>query len=348
MKNFNPLSILKRLLIALLFVGSFNYSYAQVDVAATAGTPTGNYTTLKGAFDAINAGTHQGNIAISISANTTETAPAVLNSSGAGSALYTNIGISPSVDGVTISGSTTTGRGLIELKGADNVTINGDNPLTLGTNRNLTITNTATNTTTLTSVIRIANAATVVTSSDNISILNCILNGSATGRNIAAATSTSASENNTFVIYAGGNGGATAIDAPTAITSVTTNTAASATTINNLTISNNQINAAARAIVFNGAAASVSSNVTITQNLIGDQTVLTGIPPYTTPTTTVYTKGIFVSGATNLTFSLVSSNILEFYNDSKSCNHWFKCYYNIYIECNGEWVYNNSNYNCNG
>ena len=313
MKNFNPLSILKRLLIALLFVGSFNYSYAQVDVAATAGTPIGNYTTLKGAFDAINAGTHQGDIAISISANTTETASAVLNSSGAGSALYTNIGISPSVDGVTISGSTTTGRGLIELKGADNVTINGDNPLTPGTNRNLTITNTATSTTTLTSVIRIANAATVVTSSDNISILNCILNGSATGRNIAAATSTSASENNTFVIYAGGNGGATAIDAPTAITSVTTNTAASGTTINNLTISNNQINAAARAIVFNGAAASVSSNVTITQNLIGDQTVLTGIPPYTTPTTTVYTKGIFVSGATNLTVSNNSiKNILSY------------------------------------
>lgn len=313
MKKFKLMSIVKSLLFAFLVIGSFNYSYAQVDVAATAGTPAGTYTTLKGAFDAINAGTHQGDIAIAISANTTETAPAVLNSSGAGTALYTSISMAPSVDGVSISGSTTSGRGLIELKGADNVTINGDNPLTPGINRNLTITNTATNTTTLTSVIRIANAATVVTSSDNISILNCILNGSATGRNLAAATSTTGSENNTFVIYAGGNGGTTAIDSPTAITSVTTNTAASGTTINNLTVNNNQMNAAARALVFNGAAASVSSNVTITQNIIGDQTVLTGIPPYTTPSTTVYTKGIFVSGATSLTISNNSiKNILSY------------------------------------
>ena len=41
-------------------------------------------TTLKGAFDAINRGTHQGTITIGISGNTTETAPAVINASGSG------------------------------------------------------------------------------------------------------------------------------------------------------------------------------------------------------------------------------------------------------------------------
>ena len=38
----------------------------EVTLTATGGTPTGSYTTLKEAFDAINAGTHQGDIAISI------------------------------------------------------------------------------------------------------------------------------------------------------------------------------------------------------------------------------------------------------------------------------------------
>jgi hypothetical protein len=57
---------------------------AQVDVTASAGTPTASYTTLKGAFDAINLGTHQGAIGIGLSGDTIETAPAVLNASGAG------------------------------------------------------------------------------------------------------------------------------------------------------------------------------------------------------------------------------------------------------------------------
>ena len=58
----------------------FGTARAQVDVTATAGTLTQSYTTLKGAFDAINAGAHQGTITIGISGNTIETATAVLNS----------------------------------------------------------------------------------------------------------------------------------------------------------------------------------------------------------------------------------------------------------------------------
>src|SRR6267143_1654816 len=70
---------------------------AQVSVTATAGTvgPT-PYTTVKLAFDAINLGTHQGSITVSIVGNTAETVPAVLNASGSGGAAYTAVSIQPS------------------------------------------------------------------------------------------------------------------------------------------------------------------------------------------------------------------------------------------------------------
>ncbi|MBK8082210.1 MAG: hypothetical protein IPK25_19220 [Saprospiraceae bacterium] len=54
---------------------------------------------------------------------------------------------------------------------------------------------------------------------------------------------------------------------------------------------------------FNGASAAVAlGTTTISNNLVGDQVVdnTAGTPPFTTPTTTVYTKGIFVAGATNV------------------------------------------------
>jgi hypothetical protein len=75
--------------------------------------------------------------------------------------LYTSVLVRPTADGVTVSGNPVTGFGVIQLKGADNVTIDGDNPNTSGTNRNLTINNTATNTVIANSCIRIATAATV-------------------------------------------------------------------------------------------------------------------------------------------------------------------------------------------
>lgn len=289
-------------LFAALVTGS-NESKAQVDVSATAGTLIASYPNLSSAFTAINSGTHQGDITIFISSSFTDVATAVLNSSGAGSALYTSVYVRPFSDGLTISYASASGRGLIELNGADNVTIDGDNPNTAGINRNLNINNTAISTTTLTSVIRIANS-TAVTSSDNITIKNCNLNGSATNRNFSTATSTTGSENNTFGIYCGGNGGATATTAPTAITSVTTNTAPSASTINTLLIDNNAVNQCARGIVFNGASSTVSNGVSITNNLIGDQTaVLSGTPPFTTPLNTVYTKGIYIAGTNVLTIT---------------------------------------------
>ena len=70
-------------------------SIAQVNVTSTSGTSPVTYTTLKLAFDAVNAGTHTGVITIGISANTTETASAVLYASGTGSSSYSRILITP-------------------------------------------------------------------------------------------------------------------------------------------------------------------------------------------------------------------------------------------------------------
>ncbi|HRD80049.1 MAG TPA: hypothetical protein PLL53_04760, partial [Saprospiraceae bacterium] len=274
-----------------------------VFVTASGGTGFAIYTTLKAAFDAVNAGTHTGVIAITIAASTTEgTTPATLNSSGAGSASYTSILIRPSADGISVSGNPVTGFGVIQLNGADNVTIDGDNPNTSGTNRNLTINNTTTNTEIANSVIRIA-TSTAVSSADNITIKNCNLNGNVTGGNSSSITSSSGSSNSSFGIYAGGNGGSTATGGPFPITSVTSQTAPSGTTINNLVIDNNAINQCARGIVFNGNGAANSTGVTVTNNTIGGSGSLSGVPPYNSPSTTVYTKGIYINGTTSLNIS---------------------------------------------
>ena len=305
----NQQSFMKKIYFLLLTVFFAATTINAQNVTVNPGA--GSYPTLKAAFDAINAGTHTGAITVAIDISTVEgTTPATLNSSGAGAASYTSVLIFPSADGISVSGNPVTGFGVIQLKGADNVTIDGDNPNTGGTNRNLTVNNTTTTTVIANSVIRIATAANV-TSADNITIRNCILNGNVTSGNASGITSTTGSSNSSFGIYCGGNGGATATDAPTAITSsVTSNTAPSGTTINNLTIDNNTINQCARAIVFNGAVATVApGTTTITNNIIGDQAGSpSGTPPYTTPATTVYTKGIWMNG---LTAGTVTGNTIK-------------------------------------
>ena len=101
-----------------------------IDVEATGGaTPLAGYATLAAAFSAINGGSHTGTIDIEVCGNTTEPAAgAILNASGAGSASYTTISVKP-VGGAarTISGAATAGLPLIDLNGADNVTIDGVN-----------------------------------------------------------------------------------------------------------------------------------------------------------------------------------------------------------------------------
>src|SRR6185295_12396896 len=153
-------------------LGNVQYTFTLcpiVVVTATAGTVgPSSYPTLKAAFDAINAGTHQGAVTVSINASTTEgTTPVTLNGSGAGSASYTSVNIRPVNDGVIVSGNPAGGLGVVQFNGASNVTIDGDNPNTGGTNRNLTIQNTASNTTAFNSVVRIALATTGATAANN-------------------------------------------------------------------------------------------------------------------------------------------------------------------------------------
>ncbi|HRK83171.1 MAG TPA: MopE-related protein, partial [Saprospiraceae bacterium] len=259
-----------------------------VFVTASGATAFASYTTLKGAFDAVNAGTHTGAITIDIAANTTETAAGVLNSSGAGSASYTSVLIRPTADGVTVSGPTVTGRGLIEFNGADNVTLDGDNPNSAGINRNLTITNTAANTVNYTMVVRVAVATSTITSADNIVIKNCNVNGSGTGRNISSANSSTGTENTTYGIYAGGGASTSSqTTAPSAISSTTT-TVGSGGTMSGLTISNNAVNACARGIAVQGSATSVVNTLTVTNNVVG--------PAASGSTTSVYAAGITLQG----------------------------------------------------
>jgi hypothetical protein len=298
MKKIYKLKTRLALVVACLMMGVS--AWAQVDVTSTGGTPTASYTTLKDAFDAINAGTHTGTIGVGISANTTEIAPAVLNASGAGAASYASVYVNPTVDGITINTSyTTVGRGVIELNGAANVTIDGDNPNTGGANRNLTIINSATNTTAYTSVIRIAmGTAAPYLAANGISVKNCNLNGSATNQNNNSVTSTTGAGNTTFGIVAGPGGGASVA----ALASVTTAMNASAT-INSFVVDNNTINQCARGVAFLGGVAANTSGISVINNVLGDQSSLAGSAPYTSPATTVYTKGIYVAGATSVTIT---------------------------------------------
>jgi hypothetical protein len=129
----------------------------QVEAVATAGTPgpTG-YTTLKGAFDAINAGTHQGAITVNVCADTTETASAALNASGTGGSSYTGITVNPAGGAArTISGAIAAGSPLVDLVGASNVVIDG---LNSGGNT-LTLANTTAAATAGTSTIRFIEGA---------------------------------------------------------------------------------------------------------------------------------------------------------------------------------------------
>ena len=265
-----------------------------VSVTATAGTANGNYTNLTTAIAAVNAGTHQGAIVISVNASVTEPGTVVIHSSGAGAANYTSILIRPTGDAITVSGASVQGRGLIELNGADNVTIDGDNPNSGGTNRNLTLQNTAANTVTFTSVIRIALAA-AVTTADGNTFKNLNILGSATGRNIGTANTTTGTENNGFGILSGlGATGATTD--PAAITSVTTG-APTGTTAANLLVSNNSVTTTARGISINGAVATVYPGLQVTGNSVGN--------PTAGAADGVYTIGITAQGSPN---GLVSGN----------------------------------------
>ena len=218
--------------------------------------------------------------------------------------MYTSVSIRPVNDGVSISGNPAQGFGVVQLNGASNVTIDGDNPNTPGTNRNLTIQNTATNTTTFTSVVRIALATTVTTTANNDTIANLNIIGSSPGRNISTATSANGSENTTFGFFAGPGASSTNPTLPpVAITSVSTGVGAGATA-NNLLISNNNFSPSmARAISINGSATSVFPGLQIGGNVIGnstagsvDQVTAIGVTVQGSTNASVFGNTVYVEG----------------------------------------------------
>jgi len=133
------MKLLFKSMLAMLIIINSNI-LAQVTVTGSTGA-NGSYSTLKGAFDAINANSNQtgNNISISITGNTTETSSAVLNNPSGEN--WTTLTISPSGGERNISGSVS--APLIDLNGVSNVTIDGRIGGS-GSNKNLTISNTNT------------------------------------------------------------------------------------------------------------------------------------------------------------------------------------------------------------
>ncbi len=162
---------------------------AQVSVTASGGTtgPT-VYSTLNSAFTAINAGTHQGTINIAITGNTTEPATPVPLLASGGTSSYTSINIQPSGGNFTINSNAApaANRGVIELTGADNVTIDGDDPLTAGT-QNLSIVAASVSTSGVACIRLSSNSSTGTDGANNNTIKNCIITGS---RSSATSTTT--------------------------------------------------------------------------------------------------------------------------------------------------------------
>ena len=175
--------------IFLFFASLFFFNQglkSQVTLTASVGTAAGSFTTLKGAFDAINVGIHRGVIVISINANTTETATAVLNSSGIGSASYTSVLIAPTANNLIISGNLSAAD-IIQLYGADNVTIDGNRS---GGATNLTIINTSA--TGLPGVIWLSCASSSNGATNNV-IKNCNITGNASTTTFCAIMSSGTS-----------------------------------------------------------------------------------------------------------------------------------------------------------
>ncbi len=140
-------------------MGAYEYTVSGelVTVTASAGTGSAVYTRLKAAFDAIDAGTHKGDISIAINSSITETASAVLHQTGYnGTSDYSTVHVYPTVTGLTINGNLP--APLIDLDGTDHVTIDGRVGGT-GSTKDLIISNLSTFSTVGTSTIRFINDA---------------------------------------------------------------------------------------------------------------------------------------------------------------------------------------------
>ena len=154
-----------------------NTASATVSVLAPlpAGTYTvgtgGNYPSLTnpgGIFEAINLAGVSGNIVINIISDlTSETGQVGLNSFSGGFTIL----LKPSGAARTVSGTSAASNGLINLNGADNLTIDGS--LSGGTDRSLTITNNQAGT----SIVIWIKSASASDGANNNTIKNCVING---------------------------------------------------------------------------------------------------------------------------------------------------------------------------
>ncbi len=180
---------------AFPLTGSIN-SYNQV-VAGLSGTKTvgamGDYTgitTATGLFNAINTSGLSGNLVVNLlDASISETGATALNAvnyNGCAAGPY-SITIKPNTATTTVLTGSVSSGALIKLNGADNVTIDGSN--SGGTDKSLTITNTAT---TAPCVIWLTSLGTGLGAESN-TIKNCILNASAATTNTAYGISVSGS-----------------------------------------------------------------------------------------------------------------------------------------------------------
>ncbi|HCF63673.1 MAG TPA: hypothetical protein DEU93_05490, partial [Chitinophagaceae bacterium] len=309
-------------LLALVLFASFSATVqAQVDLTATGGILTASYPNLGAAFGAINEGAHQGIITITLNDAVIEegTVPATLNGNNADPATYVSVTIRPGQQGVVVRGNPGVGFGVVQFFGASNVTINGDDANSPGINRDLTFENYSAAANQNTSCIRIAVNGTTATNANNINILNCEFIGNVTAGNNSGLSANTLSANLSYGIFVGGgvNGIQNADPVPalsSGLASLTDSVAPSGSSISNMYIAQNGFTSMGRAIVFNGGATSVGSNLNITSNNIGTP----GSPgawPHTGITNTVYAAGIQVSGTEDVTITGNSiDNVFSYLN----------------------------------
>jgi len=221
----------------LIIITPLNY----VEVDATIGTTLSFYYTLKEAFDAINAGTHKGAITVKILKSTTETLTASLNVSG-GLSSYTSVTLYPDSVGLSVTGSIA--GALIDLNGAQNVTIDGRIKAT-GSSASLTFTNTST----------AAGATTVQfnNTAQNNTLKYCLVNGggasTTTGTVTFGATGTNLS--NTVSNCELSNNGSRRLYALYSVTGTNTGN-----TVSNNLIYNNWLSSGSSYSIYLGAGAS--------------------------------------------------------------------------------------------
>ncbi len=273
-------------LVAFFFIPTASL-FSQISLTASTGTASGSYTTISAAFAAINAGTHSGNIVISVNGNTTEpVAPVYLNASGMTTASYASILIKPTVIAI-IEGVPNAGSAVINFNGSDNVTIDGS--ITVGgTTRDLTIRNNNLATVLNTAAIRLLGWTTGGMGVTNMVIKNNVIIGSTPGNNGSSGSTNTTS----YGIYAGSN----------TLTTMSSTTAGA--NYDNITIENNEFKRAYIGInLYGGIAPNTNDNVIIKNNTLGatldaDFIGFKGINIYQTQTSSIEGNNIFNIKAT--------------------------------------------------